>query len=156
MRTRSLIIRAVSVIALVTTASACDKSPTEVTNSDVTVSIAVSRTAFRHDEGTIVRVTTTNRGNTPIVIAPTDCQIPFEVSRGTTTIVSAQNIPCIGILPWRAIKPGESAVDERTWHGSDWNWAVELKAGNYELRGKIFVGDQPVVSTPVSVNLLSP
>lgn len=140
--------------AAIVLVAACDKTPLETTNNDVTVSLAVSRTSFRPIDGTIVRVTTTNHGTAIVAIPDPQCQGLFEVIRGNATVVGTKLNPCIAIYGNQIIKPGESVTNEHTWDGSDWNGAVQLNPGQYALRGKIFVDGQAVLSNPVAVEIL--
>lgn len=128
--------------------------PTEARASDVTVGITSSTSRFRASDGTLVRVKVTNASDHPIVIDKNACQMGFDIVRGTKTVVTARMTACPAAYGLRALRAGESFTFERRWHGSDWNWEIELTAGTYELRGKVRVGDATIVSTPVGIEKL--
>lgn len=147
---RSIAIASVCAVA----AAGCKEPPTAPNASDITVSLSVSTTRFRAVDGTVVRIRVANSSNRAVVLAPDECNMGFEVLSGDHAIVATEPSACPAIYNSRAILPGESFTLERKWHGSDWHWAVELNAGQYQLRGKIFVNETAVMSTPVSVEKL--
>lgn len=135
--------------------SACSETPVEPASvNDIAVALSVSRSAFRSAEGTTVRITVTNNGRGIASISTPQCQSLFEVNRANTTIVAAGGFPCPAIHAPQTLRPGESATYERPWNGSDWNWAVQLRAGQYQLRGKVLMGQQAMVGQSVTVELL--
>ncbi|MEO7998950.1 MAG: hypothetical protein ABI852_15975 [Gemmatimonadaceae bacterium] len=153
MKARSLITTALSAV-LLSTVAACDENPAEISDGYVIASLSVSQVAFRPADGTKVRVTITNHSAAPISIAPDGCQSLFDVISGTKTVVVDEDTACPAIYGSQLIKPGESLTNERIWYGADRNGALHLKSGQYSLRGKVFVGGQPVFSNAIAVELL--
>jgi hypothetical protein len=131
----------------------------------VDLQVAVIPTNLRIGDSASVIVSLTNRRSSPIEFQTSGCPVHFAVFGDDGRMVAPSSLGCVLVPQTVSLAAEEERRYRFTWLGEPWsNWRPHygpyptefLEPGAYTVRGVLPLESRDRLSSPVSVELLSP